>query len=337
MKKAMINKIICASLVLGMIASTSVAYATPNLNVKESTVAEGAVTNTAGGTTDVDKADTKKTGTVRVNTYYTPLDLKYNTPMYYYAPGNTGWKTTSDPMELDLEHTYERYNPDTQNWEPVNLTQTMAVGKYRVIPNNYYTAVVSPQEFTVEEGKETTVNVGYTNIDVPTTFTVVPETDAVQVEGLKYIIRNNTGAAGKGEELKAGKVENGKVSFTLEKDALYTIEFTNGEASSSPMLFSAKPGADGTYTSEITVNDFLNSSKDNEDVNTEGTGEGTGEDTSLTGGNGTSNTPNGNTPIETINRNAPKTSAQGRDFALMFGVLSLLGLGFVYGKKKELI
>lgn len=338
MKKAMINKIICASLVLGMIASTSVAYATPNLNTKESTITKDVDANTADGNTDVDKADkadTKKTGTVRINTYYTPLDLKYNTPMYYYTPGNTGWKTTSEPMELDLEHTYERYNPDTQNWEPVKLTQTMAVGKYRVIANNYYTAVMSPQEFTVEEGKETTVKVGYTNVDVPTTFTVVPETDAVQVEGLKYIIRNNTGAADKGAELKSGTVENGKVSFTLEKDALYTIEFTNGKVSSSPTLFSAKPGADGTYTSEITVDDFINSSKDDEDADSEGTV----EDTSSTGSNGTpnGNTPSGNVPNETINRNAPKTSVQGRDFALMFGVLSVLGLGFVYGKKKEII
>ena len=328
MKKAMINKIICTSLVLGMVVSTSVVYATPNLNVEESTITEDAVTNTVDEKTDTDKADTKKTGTVRVNTYYTPLDLKYNTPMYYYTPGNTGWKTTSESMELDLEHTYERYNPDTQNWEPVSLTQTMAIGKYRVIPNNYYTAVISPQEFTIEEGKETTVNVEYTNIDVPTTFKVVPETDTVQVEGLKYIIRNDTGASDKGAELKSGTVENGKVSFTLERDALYTIEFTNGEVSTSPTLFSVKPGDDGTYTSEITIDDFLNSSKDNEDVNTEGTG----GDTSSTGSNATSNTPNGNT-----NSNAPKTSAQGRDFALMFGVLSLLGLGFVYGKKKELI
>lgn len=333
MKKAMINKIICASLVLGVVSSTTVVYATPNTKVEEGQVTTVTTENAVDDTTQIkagtQDSSTEKTGTVRVNTYYTPLDLKYNTPMYYYTPGNTGWKTTSERMELDLEHTYEKYNPDTQNWEPISLTQTMPVGKYRVIPNSYYTPIMSPQEFTVAEGAETSVNVEYTNVDVPTTLTVVSKTDSVQVEGLKYIIRNDTGELDKGAELKSGTVENGKISFTLESDALYTIEFTNGELSTSPTLFSVSAGADGTYSNEITIYDFLNPPTDDEDVADD---EGDGN----TPVDGAGETPNEGS-AGTKNSNVPKTSAQGRDFALMTGILSLLGLGFIYGRKKELI
>lgn len=266
------NKIISTLLVAGVLASYSV-ISTPSIvhaatEDKPATTAteEGndkadkdADANTADATGEADKETTEKeatTGTLNVTTYYVPLDLKYNSPMFFDLTKDA-WTTSGDKVALDnVTHKLQHYNEAKKAWEDIEFSNDLEPGKYKIIAgDNHFKALYESREFIIEKGLTTNVDLPYENFEVPTSFTVAASEEGVEVEGLTYEITADDETLGT-TVLRKGTVVDGKISTTLENGGRYKISFSNGEQKSNPVKFIAAPDQSGTYVNTVKIYKF---------------------------------------------------------------------------------
>ena len=268
-----------------------------------------------------EQAQEATTGTLNLKAYYIPLDLKYESPIFFNKQSGA-WTEAGDKLEIEATMTLELFNTDTEDWKPAEVSASLKPGRYRVTAGEGYgNPVTQSKEFIIKEGKTTTVEMEYTNFEVPTSFTVEAASEGLDIEGLTYIISADDATYGT-KELRRGTVVDGKITTTLENEGKYKISFSNGTETTQPVPFKILPDSNGTYTNNIRIYEF-----------------GKSPVTDATEGE----TPNNQDQYQTTpntqpspGKGAPQTSMMGQDFTPIFGTILLVGSGAgIYFKRNR--
>lgn len=262
------------------------------------------------------KAETAYGNLVLTN-WYKPNELNYNHGKYYNPYVQSNWSTNADPVEIGpLEHILKKKNDDG-TYTQVDLDSILPVGEYQLLPSSIGgNKKIDIQELTIEQGKDTVVDLVYTMSTVSTTF--VLEDSSNKAKNL-----NNT----------TYEVYNTKIGGDIDQ------KIYNGTASSGEINIITDPGAYaikiGTYgwirfvayaeNPEVTQQLDIATLTDVDNVTTIN-----GSSNQSTNSNtiGTSNTVSNNTNDGgTINSTAPPTSEQARPLMYIpIGIILSVGV-----------
>ena len=170
------------------------------------------------------KAETAYGNLVLTN-WYKPNELNYNHGKYYNPYVQSNWSTNADPVEIGpLEHILKKKN-DAGTYTQVDLDSVLAVGEYQLLPSSIGgNKKIDIQEFTIEQGKDTVVDLVYTMTTVSTTFVLEDSSNkAKNLSNVAYEVYNTKIGGDIDQKIYNGTASNGEINITTDPGA-YAIK-----------------------------------------------------------------------------------------------------------------
>lgn len=170
------------------------------------------------------KAETAYGNLVLTN-WYKPNELNYNHGKYYNPYVQSNWSTNADPVEISpLEHILKKKNDDG-TYTQVDLDSVLAVGEYQLLPSSIGgNKKIDIQEFTIEQGKDTVVDLVYTMTTVSTTFVLEDSSNkAKNLSNVAYEVYNTKIGGDIDQKIYNGTASNGEINIITDPGA-YAIK-----------------------------------------------------------------------------------------------------------------
>lgn len=170
------------------------------------------------------KAETAYGNLVLTN-WYKPNELNYNHGKYYNPYVQSNWSTNADPVEIGhLEHILKKKNDDG-TYTQVDLDSVLPVGEYQLLPSSIGgNKKIDIKEFTIEQGKETVVDLVYTMSTVSTTFVLEDSSNkAKNLNNVAYEVYNTKIGGDIDQKIYNGTASNGEINILTDPGA-YAIK-----------------------------------------------------------------------------------------------------------------
>ena len=170
------------------------------------------------------KAETAYGNLVLTN-WYKPNELNYNHGKYYNPYVQSNWSTNAEPVEIGpLEHLLKKKNEDG-TYTQVDLDSILPIGEYQLLPSSIGgNKKIDVQEFTIEQGKDTVIDLVYTMTTVSTTFVLEDSSNKVKnLNNVTYEVYNTKVGGDIDQKIYNGTATNGEISIITDPGA-YAIK-----------------------------------------------------------------------------------------------------------------